>query len=247
MLRIANLNPQSPLSYPEASSIAYLGGDLPGILLHVDDNTHFLAPGDCFPTDGKSIALENPFQRGGKDLSIGVNMPLTYGSALRFSFDSREGSTVTYYTAESIQNAGDDLGRKKAVAMIKKDGAARVEIKSDAPVDVSAYPGVGADFMDLLPAGVLSDPVRLNHPSGNRLETVDAHSGSFDNAGAAAWFDASAEASLGDVTVISKGITSITLTVEAGDMLFVSGAEDADLDVQIKVMDLGDVNGVAVV
>lgn len=160
------LTPHQPMRFKDCRSIAYMTGDLPSVILHIGGDKYELFPGQCIPTGGTIVMIENPYERHGLcEFSLnGKPQPMADMRALP---GSRQAEYVTYITSATISApvATADMG----LVLHLKGGRGRVKLQGSHLTDGYILQGLPPNELGNRPASMTQQVVQKPQHSGGAV------------------------------------------------------------------------------
>lgn len=236
-LKTARLSPNIPAIYSDAVSVGFVSGDLPFVILHLNKRRVKLWRGQCLPTGGKRIAVENVMARTG-DVALMFDGPLSIVGSQSANLEADE------YHGE-FKLVGQPSGRA-GCGFMPTQGAVRILLSGAHDFDVIHYSDVVPSALDHKPVEFMNEgSVPLVSSLGNTLPSVISMFGYYDSSMAMAW--AVAAGYTGSVHKL-KTVKSGTFELHAGDaMFFTRLGPNAEGKASFRVRDLGSHGGKSVV
>lgn len=236
---VVNLSPKSPVGVTECDSVAYIGGDLPTLVVMVSGKVHNLVRGQCIPTKGKQVALFNPYSRRGKAEVI-YNTEPTAMAAPPGDHELVQHEHRYFALAEAAANGGGGTTKNGFLAYVSA-GKARVsfEIDSATSGQVIIVSDAAPGMMEAKPDNFLVRTRKLRNIQGEELTSVVAYDGNYSDWAIDQWVQNSGIDATRLRTIGSTRKMSFILT--AGDGFVVSHLWADEFRASIEVWDLGDV------
>jgi len=231
-----NLSPRTPSQQQEAQSVGYFNGEVPSIIIHVDGRKTELFIGQCIPTGGHRIAIENPYGRTAR-VTVMYDAPPSLTPVA--NVDDQQGRFVTYYgTFDVALDAAEGSG----CGLLLKEGRALIEVDTYYFSNVYVLPRASLDFLATKPAAYMPNTLDFKHPSGAVFDDLTCIYGLAAYAESVNWIVAAGYPPE-DKHFLMQDRYKTTVQLEAGSAMFVVGRANKKFMCNITAVDCGVLNG----
>jgi len=240
-----DLAPKHPVLSQFAETIAYLGGDLPTIVIHVHGRKFELLAGQCIPVYGKQFSIENQYNRSAR-VQVVFNAPVN--TTATGPTDAQK-EFVTYRNSYFFGTDPVTATNTRGVAFLAQENRYLISWGGGNDMHVSTINDAKPNFLDFKPAAFMAEPAEvLEHPTGDTLPDLLTINGYYSAADMSAWLTAAGMSYEANVKQPYYAAYGGEIIVEPGVALFLSRwAGTTDFKTQVKVRDLGNLNGNAYV
>lgn len=237
-IRTLNLPPRHPMQDQQARSVGYFGGDIPSIIVHVNGRKSRLYVGQCIPTNGYRISIENPYERTAK-VNVMYNAPPALQPVAKGDGRDEQSQFVTYY---GTFKSAIDPAKWFGAGFLIKEGRALVDLEAESGINVYVLPDANIDFLNTKPATYMPETLDFKHPTGDVLDKLVCIHGEAPAADVGAWIAAAGyDASKKHYLIEDRNKTTVML--EAGTALFAVSSLGEKFKVNVTARDFGADNG----
>ncbi len=234
------LSPRNPTPYITTQTIGYFYGDVPSIIAHIGHEAFEIKMGQCIPTGGRQVMLENPYSRS-------ANVQVTMNSAPTFqqSTDAAFQEEYVSYRGNVLLNESATTGEFRGVALMPNRGKFIVEFESKIDCQVSAYSRFGPNDLAARPTGFLEDDFTLNHANGAALDNIVSYSGYFTVNKFNTWLEP-VNSTFYNLRTMAGRVRSGRFLLEEGGLFLLSqaGVEPEQFNASFKIREFARTEGI---
>lgn len=230
------LPPYGEITIDGRDTVALLWSDVPHVFLRVQSDCIRIHESHCIPVASPYVRLVNPFH-------FDINVQIAVGLPVRQN--TRQASVDQVIRIGSIftsQRPATVTGLKFGVGVMVKRGQAMCNVLdsvNDGFSRVLLFPKARADFMDLKPVTMMTDPTVFKSYAGVNDTNLLCCSGTYSDADVAAWVAAAGYTGMLTFTHASFVQQQNTFIIDENTAMFFARDIDKSATFCMKIQHLG--------